>query len=134
MKLRSSLLLAAAAGSLLPAPSAQAGGPNIAVCMTLANAYNQCIRDQQRQPQPRYGGGYGGGYDRDEDDGPGYGRPPQGGGYGGRGYNGNGGGYGQGYGQGWDRDYWRQQRRPRPNNAQQACMSWLIQMKAANCY
>jgi hypothetical protein len=141
----SSLLLAAATPLLLPAPAAHAGGPNVAVCMTLSNAYNQCVRDQQsRRPQPR--GGYG-----QYQGGPGYGggRPPRGGGYG-QGYGqGYGNGYGQGYGQGqgwggggWgddDEGYGYQQRpRPRPPQPgipiEQACMNWLIQLKAAGCY
>jgi hypothetical protein len=141
----SSLLLLAATALLLPAPAAHAGGPNVAVCMTLSNAYNQCVRDQQsRRPQPR------GGYGQQYQGGPGYGgggRPPRGGGYG-QGY----GGYGQGYGQGgwgggggggWgddDEGYGyqpRPQRRPPPSPAipiEQACMNWLVQLKAAGCY
>jgi hypothetical protein len=145
------LLLAAATAFLLTAPAARAGGPNVAVCMTLSNAYNQCVRDQQAKRQPR-GGGYG-----QYQGGPGYGgggRPPRGG-YG-QGYGGYGQGYGQGYGngygqgQGWggngggwgddDEGYGyqqRPQRRPPPSPAipiEQACMNWLIQLKAAGCY
>lgn len=113
------LFLAGAAGALFAAFPAQAGGPNVAVCMTLANAYNNCVVEQQslagRWDASRgYGGGYGGGYrgGYDRDDG--------------------------GYGGGWDEDDyadWRAQRRAaRANRAQAACMNWLIQMKAANCY
>lgn len=103
-------LLLASAGALLAASPVQAGGPNVAVCMTLANAYNNCIVQQN------YAAGRGG--------------PP-------RGYPG---GYGRGYDDrgGWDADddaYWRAQRRAaRANRAQAACMGWLAQMKAANCY
>ncbi|RTL82460.1 MAG: hypothetical protein EKK29_16255 [Hyphomicrobiales bacterium] len=105
------LFFAGAVGALIAAQPAKAGGPNVAVCMTLANAYNTCVVEQQS-----YGGG-------------GWGGP--------RGY---GGGYGQGYPDDGDWDdedyaYWRAQRRAaRANRAQAACMSWLVQMKAANCY
>ncbi len=102
---------AAAAGALLAASPAKAGGPNVAVCMTLANAYNNCVVEQQSLAG-RWGGG---------------------GGYGG-------GGYGGGYPDDGDWDdedyaYWRAQRRAaRANRAQAACMGFLVQMKAANCY
>ncbi|MGJ0507128.1 MAG: hypothetical protein ACR652_08315 [Methylocystis sp.] len=85
--IRSIFLLAGAVCALLGAPAAQAGGPNIAVCYTLQEGYNACIRDQQRRGGGGGGwggggrGGWGGGYDRDDDDG--YGR-----------------GYGRGYGGG----------------------------------
>lgn len=152
--------LAFAAGLLLPVEAANAGGPNVAVCMTLSNAYNQCVTDQRsRRPQPRGGynqgyGGYGQGYDQGYGQGYGRGRGPYGQGYGqgygGQGYGGQGYG-GQGYGQGggwgggggWGDDddeaygYRRrpQRRPPQPGIPyEQACANWLLQLKAAGCY
>lgn len=120
--IRSIFLLAGAVCALLGAPAAQAGGPNVAVCYTLQEGYNACIRDQQRRGGGGWGGGgrggWGGGYDRDDDDGygRGYGRGYGGGGYGGGGY--GGGGYGP----------------RRGGNPQAACMNWLLQIKAAGCF
>jgi hypothetical protein len=118
------LPLAVATGLLLPIEAANAGGPNVAVCMTLANAYNQCIV-AQRQRQPR-GGGYGQGYGPQGYDRRGYGQ----------GYDPGWGGGGSGWGDDDDEGYGyrRPQRRPPPYGPREACMSWLIQMKAANCY
>jgi hypothetical protein len=103
---RPMLLAVGAFGVLLAAPAAQAGGPNVAVCWTLSNQFNQCVRDYQ---YPRQG------YGRDWNDG----------GWGG----------GGGYGGGWDGDNWQGRRRlPRRGDAAAACQGWLIQMKAANCF
>lgn len=147
--MRSSLSLAAAAFALLAAGAANAG-PNVPLCLAIENNYNNCLLQQQRQPQGGggygggdyggdYGGGYGGGgYGRGGYGGGGYGR----GGYGGGGYGRGGyggGGYG-GYGGGWDGDdddQWRE-RPPRgaaaANRAQAACMPWIVQLKANHCF
>lgn len=125
--IRSTLLLTGAICALLGAPAARAGGPNVAVCLTLQESYNACIREQQRRQRGGWGGGWDGdegrgdwgrrgGYDRDDD---GYGR-----GYGG----GYGGGYGRGYGGGYGR------RHGGGGNPQAACMNWLLQIKAAGCF
>lgn len=153
---RSSLLLAAATALLLPTGAADAGGPNVAVCMTLSNAYNQCVTAQRsRRPQPRGGGynqgygGYGQGYDQGYGQGYGRGRGPYGQGYGqgygGQGYGGQGygqgGGWGGGGGWGDDNEGYGGYRRPPPRRApppgipyEPACANWLIQLKAAGCY
>ncbi len=114
------LLLAGAAGALLTAHPAVAGGPNIAVCMTLSNAYSNCLAEQTVASRNLGRGPYRGGYG-------GYGYGPGYGGYGGPG----------GYG-GWDdEDYdaWRAQRNAaRANYARTACNGWLVQMQAANCF
>ena len=93
-------LAATVAGALLGAPAAQAG-PNVPLCFAIANNYNQCLRQHQR-------GGGGGGW--------------------------HGGGYGleEGYG-GWDDDYREYRRQRRAGRAQQACAPWLLQMQANNC-
>ncbi|GLI94776.1 hypothetical protein [Methylocystis echinoides] len=118
--LRPSLVAAGLlAAALAGASAAQAGGPNVAVCLALQNEFGKCVNNYQRQPRRGWDGG---GYDR------GYGGGGYGGGYGGR----PGGGYGGQWGD--DGDGWRRPRPQRGGDAAAACQGWLIQMKAANCF
>lgn len=114
MRIVTSSLLAAALAAPLAPTGAQAG-PNVPLCIAIQNNYNNCLVQQNRRAGV-YGGGYGRGY---------------GGGYG---------GYGGGWGGGWGDDdeggYYGggQRNSARAAQAQQACMGWIAQLKANNCF
>ena len=107
------LALAAAMAATIAALPARAA-PNPALCFALAENFNQCQRQAQRQGRGGYGydgGGYGGGYGHD------------GGGYG---Y--DGGGWGD------DDPYaWRRRRSGRAQAKQAECARWLVAMQQNNC-
>lgn len=102
-KLSLGLWLFAAALAAMPARAA----PNPSLCFALAENFNQCQRQAQRQSRGGYGGGYG---------------------YDGGGYGYDGGGWGD------EDDYYRGRRRAGRAQAKQAeCARWLVAMQQNNC-
>jgi hypothetical protein len=124
--LGAALFSAIGAAATIPAKAA----PNPALCMALAENYNQCQRQAQRQNyQGGWGGGYGydrgygGGWGGHDDDG--WGGHRHGGGWGGDGY-----GYDRGYGGGWGgRGYGG----GRPQAKQAECARWLVALQQNQC-
>ncbi len=96
------ILAAGISGASVAFPAKAA--PNVPLCFSLSQSYNQCQQQAQWQNHGG-GGGYGGGY-----------------------------GYGGGWGgDDDDAYYWRQRRAQRAQSKQAECARWLVAMQANHC-